>query len=457
VPRSTLLVPDLVVTMDDALTVLTDAAVLVIGDTITAVGPAAELAAAHPDADRVDLPGRLLMPGLVNAHHHSGMLRGTAEHLPVWEWLRLHIDPMHRVLRPDEAEAAAWLCYAEGLLSGTTTVVDMWRYMDGAVRAASALGNRVVTVNYVGEHPDFDYFDTLDDNERMLRQHTGAANGRVMPWVGLEHPFYADAAGQKRAIAMAREYDTGLYTHCSESEIELADFAERHSARPMFALEKLGFFEAPRTMIAHAVWLDQAEVDLIAARGVGVSHNPVSNMKLASGMAPVAEMLAAGVNVGLGTDGEKENNNLDMFEEMKVASLLGKLRTMDAAAMDSWDVLRMATRGGAAAIGRGEQLGAITAGRKADLVAIRTDTPRMTPLLPAGGYANIHHNLVHAVRGSDVDLTMVDGDIVVRDGRLVNADLAEIIDRVRALVPDLFARRSAWLAAQDDPAGLFHT
>ncbi|MEX0152769.1 amidohydrolase [Microbacterium sp. LMI1-1-1.1] len=442
--------------MNDALDVLTDAAVLVTGDAIAAVGPAAELSAAAPDAARVELPGRLLMPGLVNSHHHSGMLRGTAEHLPVWEWLRLHIDPMHRVLRPEEAEAAAWLCYAEGLLSGTTTVVDMWRYMDGAVRAATALGNRVVTVNYVGAHPDFDYFDTLDDNERMLREHTGAANGRVMPWVGLEHPFYADAAGQRRAIALAREYDTGLYTHCSESELEVADFAERHGARPMFALEQLGFFEAPRAMIAHAVWLDQAEVDLIAARGVGVSHNPVSNMKLASGMAPVAEMLAAGVNVGLGTDGEKENNNLDMFEEMKVASLLGKLRTMDAAAMDSWDVLRMATRGGAAAIGRGAELGAITVGRKADLVAVRTDTPRMTPLLPAGGYANIHHNLVHAVRGSDVDLTMVDGDIVVRDGRLVHADLAEIIDRVRALVPDLFARRSAWLDAQDDPAGLFH-
>ena len=451
-----LLVPDLVVTMDDDLAVLESAAVLVQDGLIAAVGDPAALAAEHPGAERVDLPDRLLMPGLVNAHHHSGMLRGTAEHLPVWEWLRLHIDPMHRVLRPDEAEAAAWLCYAEGLLSGTTTVVDMWRYMDGAARAASALGNRVVTVNYVGEHPDFDYFDTLDDNERMLREWTGAANGRIMPWVGLEHPSYADAAGQQRAIAMAKHFDTGIYTHCSEAEIEVADFVERYGARPMFALDKLGFFDAPRAMIAHAVWLDQAEVELIAARGVGVSHNPVSNMKLASGMAPVAEMLAAGVNVGLGTDGEKENNNLDMFEEMKVASLLGKLRTMDAAAMDSWQVLQMATRGGAAAIGQGDALGAITPGRKADLVAVRTDTPRMTPLLAGGAYPNIHHNLVHAVRGSDVDLTMVDGEIVVQDGRLVNADLGELIDRVRRLVPGLFERRAAYLARQDDPAGLFH-
>ncbi|MDX2377416.1 amidohydrolase [Microbacterium sp. LRZ72] len=454
-PTPRLLTAPVVVPMDDAATVLTDAGVLIVGDTIAAVDDAAALIAAHPGAQRLDLPDRVLIPGLVNAHHHSGVLRGTAEHLPVWEWLRLHIDPMHRVLRPDEAEAAAWLCYAEGLLSGTTTVVDMWRFMDGAARAASALGNRLVSVNYVGEHPDFDYFDTLDDNERMLREWTGAANGRIMPWVGLEHPFYADAAGQRRAIDMARAYDTGLYTHCSESEIEVGDFVSRYGARPMFALDRLGFFDAPRAMIAHAVWLDDDEIALVAERGVGVSHNPVSNMKLASGMAPVAEMLAAGVNVGLGTDGEKENNNLDMFEEMKVASLLGKLRTMDAAAMDSWDVLRMATRGGAAAIGQGDALGRIAVGHKADLVAVRTDTPRMTPLLPDGGYANVHHNLVHAVRGSDVDMTMVDGEVVVRDGRLVHAELHEIIARARAAVPGLFERRSAWLEAQGEVQGLY--
>ncbi|MAP64704.1 MAG: cytosine deaminase [Microbacterium sp.] len=451
-----LLVPDAVVTMNSSLDVVTDTAVLVTGDTITAVGPAAELAAQHPGADRVDLSDRVLMPGLVNAHHHSGMLRGTAEHLPVWEWLRLHIDPMHRVLRPDEAEAAAWLCYAEGLLSGTTTVVDMWRYMDGAARAAQELGNRVVTVNYVGEHPDFDYFDSLDDNERMLREWAGAAGGRIMPWVGLEHWFYADEAGQKRAIDMARHFDTGIYTHCSESEIELADFDSRYGMRPIFALDKHGFFDTPRAMLAHAVWLDQSEIGLIAERGVGVSHNPISNMKLASGMAPVAEMLAAGVNVGLGTDGEKENNNLDMFEEMKVASLLGKLRSMDAAAMDSWQVMHMATRGGAAAIGQGDRLGRVAPGFQADLVAVRADTPRMTPFLPAGGYANIHHNLVHAVRGSDVDMTMVAGEIVVQGGRLVTADVDELIARVRTLVPGLFERRQEWLDAHGDPEGLFH-
>jgi 5-methylthioadenosine/S-adenosylhomocysteine deaminase len=451
----TLYTADFVVTMDGSNRVIPGGAVLVDGNRITAVGPVRDLVSAHSGAAVRELPGRLLMPGLINAHTHSGLLRGTAEQLPVWEWLRVHIDPMHRVLRPAEAEAASWLCYAESLLSGTTTVVDMWRFMDGSARAAARLGNRLVTVNYTGAHPDHDYFDTLDDNERMLRDWHGQAGGRISVWVGLEHPFYADAAGQQRAIAMARGYDTGLYTHCSESSIEPPAFELRYGKRPMFALESLGFFTAPRTMIAHGVWLDSAEIALLATHGVSVAHNPVSNMKLASGMAPVEEYLAAGVAVGIGTDGEKENNNLDMFEEMKTASLLAKLRAMDAAALDSWQVLSMATVGGARALGLDDELGSLEPGKKADFIAVRTDTPRMTPIFGAGPYANLHHNLVHAVRGSDVDLVVIDGATVAEGGRLVNADLAELIDRARAAVPGLFERRSAYLATHgESPAVL---
>lgn len=443
----TLYAADFVVTMDPGDTVISDGGVLVDGGRIAAVGRSADLNAAHPEVTVRRKPGRLLMPGLVNTHLHSGLLRGTAEHLPVWEWLRVHIDPMHRVLRPEEAEAASWLCYAESLLSGTTTVTDMWRYMDGAARAASALGNRLVTVNYTGAHPDHDYFDSLDDNEHMLRDWHGAADGRIDVWVGLEHPFYADDAGMKRAIAMARDYGTGIYTHCSESAIEPPEFERRHGKRPMFALDDLGFFTAPKAMIAHGVWLDSAEIALLAERCCGVAHNPVSNMKLASGIAPVEEYLAAGVPVGIGTDGEKENNNLDMFEELKTASLLAKLRAMDAAALDSWQVLRMATIGGATALGVGKHIGSLEPGKKADFITVRTDTPRMTPLIGDGPYANLHHNLVHAVRGSDVDLVVVGGQVAAEAGDLANADLGELIARARSLVPGLFERRAAYLAA----------
>lgn len=446
----TLLIPDLIVTMNPPGQVLLDSGVVVDGAKIAAVGPLDELRRQYPNAEELRLEQQLLMPGLVNAHHHSGILRGTAEHLPVWEWLRVHIDPMHRVLRAEEAKVAAYLCYSEGLLAGTTTVVDMWRFMDGCAEAAVELGNRLVTVNYTGAHPEHDYFDTLDDNERMLREwggESGRGEGRVTPWVGLEHPFYADDAGLARVVELAQSYNTGLYTHCSEAEQDVTEFLARYGKRPMHALADLGFFDVPRTLIAHGIWFDDSEIEFLGTQRAGISHNPVSNMKLASGAARVAELLEAGVPVGLGTDGEKENNNLDMFEEMKVASLLGKFRTMDAAAMDSWEVLTMATLGGARAMGLDDRIGSIETGKQADLIAVRTDTPRMTPLLPEGPYANIHHNLVHAVRGSDVSLTMVDGRVLTRDGVLLSAELPELIENARAAVPGLFERRSAYLAA----------
>lgn len=436
-----------VITMDPDNRVIAGGAVALAGTTIHSTGPAAALTAAHPGARERDMRDCVLMPGLVNAHAHSGFLRGTAEHLPVWDWLAQHINPMHRMLRADEAEAASRLCYAESLLSGATTVVDMWRFMDGSARAAQALGNRLVAVPYVGAHPEYDYFDTLDQNEALIADWHGGADGRISVWVGLEHLFYADEAGQRRAIDMARQYGTGFHTHCSEAEIELAEFQRRYGKRPMHALADLGFFDCPRSMIAHAVWLDQSEVELIARHPVSVAHNPVSNMKLASGIAPVADMLAAGVPVGLGTDGEKENNNFDMFEEMKTASLLGKLRHRDAAAMDSWACLRMATIGGAQAVGLDHQIGSLEPGKRADIIAIRHDTPRMTPFFADGPWFNLQHNLVHAVRGSDVDMVMVDGRIVVDGGQLLTGDMAAIIARIHALAPGHFRRRAAWLAA----------
>lgn len=441
-----ILTSDHVLTMDATNSVIANGGLAIEDGRILEVATLQTLRAHHPDTEVTKIDNAVLMPGLINAHAHSGFLRGTAEHLPVWDWLTQHINPMHRVLRPHEAEAASFLCYAESALAGTTTVVDMWRFMDGSATAAEAVGTRLVAVPYVGEHPDYDYFDTLDMNEAMLETWHRKANGRINVWVGLEHLFYADEAGQQRAIAMAKRYDTGFHTHCSEADIEVEEFVKRYGKRPMFALEELGFFDTPRTMIAHAVWLDPSEVELIARYPVSVAHNPVSNMKLASGIAPIADMLALGIPVGIGTDGEKENNNFDMFEEMKTASLLGKLRHRDAAAMDSWQCLRMATILGAKAIGLDHEIGSLEAGKRADVIAVRTDTPRMTPLFGEGPYFNLQHNLVHAVRGSDVVMTMVDGEVIVENGELAHVDLDYVIGNVRKMAPDHFARRAAWLA-----------
>jgi len=437
---------DYLLTMDAQNRVIPGGAVYVDNGGIAAVDRLDALEAAYPAAPVKRMRNAVLMPGLINAHAHSGFLRGTAEHLPVWDWLTLHINPMHRVLQPHEAKAASWLCYAESLLGGTTTVVDMWRFMDGSASVAEAIGNRLVAVPYVGEHPEYNYFDTLDMNEALIEAWHRKAGGRVNVWVGLEHLFYADEAGQRRAIEMAKKHGTGFHTHCSEAQIELAEFENRYGKRPMFALDDLGFFDTPRALIAHGVWLDATEIDLISQRQVSVAHNPVSNMKLASGIARIGDMLGAGIPVGIGTDGEKENNNFDMFEEMKATSLLGKLKDLDAAAMDSWEVLRMATITGAKAIGLDHEIGSLQAGKRADMIAVRTDTPRMTPLFGEGPYFNLQHNLVHAVRGGDVSMTMVDGKILVEDGVLKTADIKEIIAEIHRLVPGHFARRAAFLA-----------
>lgn len=438
---------DVVIPMTTENTIIPDGAVLVGSDgRIHAVGPAVDLLAANPGVEVKRLVDRLLMPGLVNAHAHSGLLRGTAEGLPVWEWLQQFIDPMHRVITAHEAEIASYLCYAEALLSGTTTIVDMWRFMHGSAQAAEKLGIRAVLVPYVAEHPDHNYFETLNTNEALIQQWHGGADGRIQVWVGLEHMFYASPEAWKRAIEMSQRYQVGFHTHSNESRFDVDETQRRYGQRPIEALKNFGLLEAPRVLLAHCVWLSDHEIELLAQHRVGVAHNPISNMKLASGAARVVDMLASGIAVGLGTDGEKENNNLDMFEEMKVSSLLAKLSGLNAAALDAWSVCRMATIGGARALGLDSEVGSIEIGKQADLIAVRTDTPRMTPFL-TGPDGNLHHNLVHAVQGGDVDMTMVAGQIVVEGGQLVTADLRSLIDAANLAVPDLFRRRAEWLAA----------
>lgn len=442
---ATLYIANTIVTMNEKNDILSDAGILVEGNTIVAVDDATHLQASYPNAEKVFCDNSLLMPGLVNTHCHSGLLRGTAEGLPVWEWLQQFIDPMHRVLTPAEAELASRLCYAESLLSGTTTIVDMWRHMDGSARAAADLGIRAIMVPYVAEHPDHDYFETLDSNEALIKQWHQTSNDRIHVWVGLEHMFYAEKPALSRIANLCKEYQTGFHTHSNESRFDVEKTLERHQARPIQVLERLGLLEANNTLLAHCVWLDDAEIQILADRKIGVAHNPISNMKLSSGAARVEDMLAKGIAVGLGTDGEKENNNLDMFEELKTASLLAKFSSLDAAALDAWSVCRMGTINGARALGLDKQIGSIEPGKRADIIAVNTNTPRMTPFIASGKYQNLNHNLVHAVQGGDVLMTIVNGEVLVKDGKLLSADLNSIISDANVAIGPLLARRDAWI------------
>lgn len=437
-----------VLTMNAQNECIKNGAVLIDGDKIKAVGTLQHLTEQYPEVLIEHYPQTLLMPGLINTHCHSGLLRGTAEGLPVWDWLQQFIDPMHRVLSPEDAKIASYLCYAEALLSGTTTIVDMWRYMDGSAEAAKDLGIRAILVPYVAEHPDHHYFETLKSNEALINRWHQQANGRIQVWVGLEHLFYAETSALTRIEKLCHDYQTGFHTHSNESQFDVQENLRRSGIRPIESLQKLGLLDVPKTLLAHCVWADANEIQILKQHAVGVAHNPISNMKLASGAAPIVEMLRQGVAVGLGTDGEKENNNLDMFEEMKTASLLAKFSNLDAAALDSWSVCQMATLTGAKALGMQHEIGSLEVGKQADMIAVKIDTPRMTPLIDQGRLFNLHTNLVHAVQGQDVLMTMVAGQVVVENGRLVHADLQALIDQVNQAAPRLFERRDQWFAKQ---------
>ncbi len=414
-------------------------AVLVIDGRIAAVGRADEVAH-HPAAEavpRLARPTHTVLPGLHNAHLHSGLLRGTAESMALWEWLEDHVDPAHRALTPEIAEAASWMAYTEGLLAGTTSVLDMWRHMEGAARAAETLGIRATLAPYTADR--YPWFETLDTNRRLLETHRIAADGRVRTWVGLEHLFYCSPEMFRAAAALAEEFDTGLHTHSSESLWEVQESLRQFGRRPLEVFHERGILDGP-AVVAHGVWLDDREVAICVETGTAVTHCPCSNMKLASGPARVGHYREAGMTVALGTDGEKENNNLDMFEEMKVASLLQKVATLDPTVGDPWDILDMATRSGARALGLDEVTGSLEVGKAADLVLVDLRSLHFVPVL-GGDDFNVPAHLVFTASARDVVDVWVEGRHLVADRTVMTADVATIAASAQSAAEELFDRR----------------
>jgi 5-methylthioadenosine/S-adenosylhomocysteine deaminase len=415
--------------------------VLMDGDRIVAVGPVEEVDRQAENATVVDAAGHVVLPGLHNTHLHSGLLRGTAESMSLWDWLKTYVDPAHRVMTPEIAEAASLLCYTESLRFGTTSVMDMWRFMEGSARAAERVGIRATLVPYVADLEGFDYFETLETNRRLLETHREGAGGRVRTWVGLEHLFYCSPQAFRSAMALAEEFDTGLHTHSSETTWEVEESIQRFGRRPIEEFAERGIL-SDRTVVAHCVWLDDHEIDLMAETGTAVAHCPCSNMKLSSGPARVGDFRRAGIEVGLGSDGEKENNNLDMFEEMKFASLLQKVSTLDPTTGDPWDVLNMATLSGARALGLGSITGSLEPGKRADVITVDLRRLHTTPVLHGEDF-NVAAHLVFSSSGADVDHVWVDGRLLVEGGRVLSVDVEEVRKRGQAAAEELFERRAS--------------
>ncbi|MEH2474704.1 5-methylthioadenosine/S-adenosylhomocysteine deaminase [Nitrobacteraceae bacterium AZCC 2161] len=389
-------------------------------------------AGAHPaDADEViDAEGCALLPGLVNthAHSHSSLTRGSAEATALDDWLKV-IEAEQSRLTEQQAYIGALATYAEALLSGTTAIMDMCLFPEATYRAARDIGIRAVIAPYVADTKPFT--PDLADTARLLAR-TASDDARVKIFVGLHDLESCSDAQIGEGIALAREFGTGVHLHCSETERQVERTRSRTGRSPVAQLGALGAL-GRRTLLAHCVWVDDDDRRLLAESGTHVAHCPHANLKLGSGIAPVADLNRRGINVALATDGAKANNRLDLFDVMKFASLLPKGIARDPTLLPPAEILDMATRRGAAALDI--PAGAIIAGLAADLIMVRLDAFHTQPMLPETACTN----LVHAARGSDVAMTMVAGEILTRNGRLTSSRWTTLAHDARRVGLDLIA------------------
>jgi 5-methylthioadenosine/S-adenosylhomocysteine deaminase len=428
-----------VLTLNDDNDVLFGGTVVIDGDRIASVaGP--EEAIGTNGATVIDATGKVVMPGLIDLHYHTALGKGWSDHLPLWEYLQTCWYPMIRALDPESAYWAALASYAESIRCGVTTINDMYRQLEALADAAEKIGIRAVLSNDVAtdEHD----LDTLADNASAFNSKHGAADGRIQVLVGIEWLPLASEELLRDARALANELGTGIHIHLNESLGEVEISKRMFGRRPTEVAYDNGIL-GPDCIAAHCVWLSDAEIALMRETGTQISHNPSSNAKLGNGIARLPELLAAGINVGLGHDAAECNNSRDMFEVMKFASLLHRANRVDASLQQAPDVVRMATRNGARALGH--ETGELTQGRKADVILVETNSTMFTPLMP-GSVDHVFSHLVFAANGSCVDTTIVDGKIVMQGRTILTVDEDEVIREAnrafreveaRMIVPDL--------------------
>ncbi|MEJ2233261.1 MAG: amidohydrolase [Syntrophobacterales bacterium] len=429
---------DFVLTFNEGKEILEKGAVAVTGDGIVAVGETSRLAEEIEAKEVLDASGCLVMPGLINLHTHAAMscFRGLADDLPLQEWLHEHIFPAEAAYVSEEnVYWATLLAVVEMIKSGTTTFCDGYFYEDGAARAVAASGIRAVLGQGVVDFPAPGVPDpriNLKAAEAFVFRWQGKSS-RLMPSIFCHSPFTCSPATLIGAKDICREHEVLYQIHLAETRTELEETLQRYGHRPVHHLANLGLLDA-QTICHHAVIINDEEIELLAHSGVGVSHNPESNMKLASGVAPLPKMLTAGVKVGLGTDGCASNNNLDIFQEMDTAAKLHKVHQGDPALSSALQVAAMATKGGAAALGMTQVLGSLEPGKKADLIVIDLNQPHLTPM-----YEPCSH-LVYAARGADVRDVVIDGSIIMRERRLLDVDEQEVMAKVRELAEGIRTR-----------------
>ncbi|MDB9344582.1 amidohydrolase [Nodularia spumigena CS-586/05] len=415
---------DFVVTMNEAQPVIKNSAVAIRDGKIVAIDTQDKIKASYKAKRTLPGKGMVLMPGLVNGHSHSAMVlfRGMADDLALQDWLENYIFPAEKkfvdknFVRVGE-QLACW----EMIRGGTTTFVDMYFEPDIAAKVVNECGLRAVIAPSSIDFPSPGFRgwdDAFAASVNFLKRWKGK-NERITPALAPHAPYTVSPEHLKQAIQVARDYDVPLTIHLAETQTEVKDIQQRYNATPVQHLENLGFLDS-RVFAAHVVWPNQSEIALMAKRGVGVIHNPDSNLKLASGFAPIPALLKAGVKVGLGTDGAASNNVLDMWRAIRLTALVHKGTTLDPTSVPAKTVLRMATLGGAEALGLADKIGAIKVGLQADLIQVNLQEPHLIPL-----YDVISH-LVYAADSKDVDTVIVNGQVLMHKREMFTVDINKI-------------------------------
>ena len=387
------------------------------------------------NADKIiDAEGKILLPGLINTHTHLSMtlFRGLADDLSLDSWLNDHIWPMEANLNGDYCYIGALLGAVELIKSGTTTFSDMYFYMEDVARAVDDAGIRAVLSYGMIDFSDAERREAeIKENMALYDACNGMADGRIKVFFGPHSPYTASEELLVKVRELADEHNIGIHIHVSETQKEINDSLDERGIRPFEYLEKIGFL-GPDVVAAHCVWLSDEEIEIIKKHGVKVSHNPCSNMKLASGVSPVSKLIENDICVSIGTDGASSNNNLDLIEELKTASLLQKVSTLDPKVLTSDEAIEMATIKGAEALGLGDEIGSIAVGKKADIILIDTNSANMVP-----DSSSLSSNVIYSANGSNVDTTICNGKILMENKKLTTLDEDEIYAKAKQAIKEL--------------------
>lgn len=417
-----------VVTMDGARRVIEDGAIAVRAGRIVAVGTRADIQRQYTSSESLDAKGKMVTPGLINGHTHVPMtlFRGLADDLDLNEWLTKYIFPAEaKNVTEDFVRAGTQLGLAEMIRGGTTTYCDMYYFEDAIAEETSRAGVRGLLGETVIDFPVADnktFEQALAYTEKFVNKWKG--NALVTPAIAPHAPYTVSEEHLKAWRALSDKTNAPLVIHVSETQKEVNDLLKSKNARPVDYLARIGFLNN-RTVAAHVVFPSTEEIELLKRLGVGIVHNPQSNMKLASGVAPVPQMLKADLNLGLGTDGAASNNDLNMWEEMDTAAKLHKVFSGDPKVVSAEEAFELATVRGARALHMEREIGSLEAGKRADILIVDRDDLNQTPLY------NIYSHLVYATKADDVLTVLVEGRILMRDRRLLTLNEEAIKARAR--------------------------